>query len=310
MSHTSNCLKMLMILNSRGLVKAKEISEVLEVKERMIRKYKTDLEMAGIHIGTKPGRYGGYYLEQKSVLPNIEFQQRELEALDMAYEYIQNSKYFPEKAGFQMLYHHISSLGFYKEEVDQYLYFVHKSKPRDTLTKDNELFLQLRSAIIEKKKVEISYQGWKGKLETRIIHPYGLINYDSSWYCRAFCEMRGAQRTFKLLRIKNLIETGDFFLPDEQFNIREDKMGICDDKHLVELIINPPFSHTISESIWGEDQEITPNPDGSVNFKATMFGKESIVKWILGMGSGATVKGPSEIRSRVKEELLKSLQSY
>ena len=310
MSHTSNSLKMLMILNAKGLVKSKEIAEILEVKERMVRNYKQDLEMAGIHIGTKAGRYGGYYLEQKSFLPNMHFQSTELAALDMAYDFLMNSKSYPEKNHFKMLYHQISSMALSKEEIDQYIYFIHKSKPRDTLTKDNELFLQLRSAILAKKKVIITYQGWKGKIESRTIHPYGLINYNNSWYCRAYCEMREGQRTFKLLRIQTLEETEEHFVPDENFNIREDKMGICDDEYTIVLQVFPPYAHTISESVWGENQEITDNGDDSVTFKAKMFGKESIVKWILGMGSGVKVVEPVEIRNRVKDELQKALDLY
>lgn len=310
MSHTSNSLKMLMILNAKGLVKSKEIAEILEVKERMVRNYKQDLEMAGIHIGTKAGRYGGYYLEQKSFLPNVHFQSKELAALDMAYDFLMNSKSFPEKNHFKMLYHQISSMALSKEEVDQYIYFIHKSKPRDTLTKDNELFLQLRSAILDKKKVVISYQGWKGKLEERTIHPYGLINYNNSWYCRAYCEMREGQRTFKLLRIQMLKETDECFILDQTFNIREDKMGICDDEYDMQLQVFPPYAHTISESIWGENQEMMECEDGSVIFKARMSGKESIVKWILGMGSGVKVIEPIEIRERVKEELKKAISFY
>lgn len=310
MSHASNCLKMWMVLSSKGLVKAKELAELLDVKERMIRKYKQDLEMAGLHIGTKPGRYGGYYLEKKSLLPIVEFDQKEMEALDLAYEFVQNSKSFPEKPNFKLLYHHISSMAISKEEIDQYVYFIHKSKPRDTLTKDKELFLQLRGAIVEKRKVVITYQGWKGKLDTRTIHPYGLINYDSSWYCRAFCEMRGEQRTFKLFRIHELQETEEHFESDESFNIREDKMGICDDEYEIEMIVFPPYSQMIDEMIWGEDQKIKENSDGSVTFQARMFGRESIVKWILGMGSGVRVIGPDVIRNQVREEMLKAIEFY
>lgn len=311
MSHTSNCLKMLMILNAKGRpMKAKEIAEILEVKERMVRNYKQDLEMAGIHIGTKLGRYGGYYLEQKSFLPNLHFDSNELTALDTAYDFLMNSKSFPEKNDFKSLYHHVTSVALSKAEVDRYIYFIHKSKPRDTLTKDNELFLQLRSAILTQKKVVITYQGWKGKLEDRTIHPYGLINYNSSWYCRAYCEMRNEQRTFKLLRIQDLQETEEHFVPDETFNIREDKMGICDDEHHIVLQVFPPYAHTISELIWGENQEIIPCEDDSVLFQANMFGKESIVKWILGMGSGVKVLEPSEIREEVKKEMQNALHLY
>lgn len=310
MSHASNCVHMLMMLNTKPIVQTRELAEVLEVSERMVRKYKQDLEIAGIHIGTKPGRYGGYFLEQKTILPNVDFQAKEIAALDMAYDYIQKSHDFPDKNAFQLLYHHISTMSYYKEEVDQYLYFVHKSKPRKKLTKDNELFLQIRSAILSKKKIEINYQGWSGKATNRIIHPYGLVNYDNSWYCVAFCEKRQEMRTFKLMRIQELTEIEETFVPNEGFNFREDKLGLFNDEHDVELLIYPPFSYTIDEEIWGENQEITKNEDGSVRFESTMFGKEAIVKWVLSMGSGAKVIGPESIREAVKEKLKKSLERY
>ena len=310
MSHTSNCIKMLMILNSRGLVKGKELSEILEVKERMVRKYKEDLEMAGVHIGTKPGRYGGYYLEQSSILPNIDFDADELNALDIAFEYVENDAYFPQKQAFLRLYHQIATMAVNKKETDHYLYFVNKHKPRETLTQDNERFLELRSAIINHTKVSITYQDHKGAEETRVIRPYGLINYDSNWYCRAYCEKRQAQRTFKLLRIRSLRMVEDSFEPEPDFNIREDKLGICDDAHEVELLVDESYAHILSEAVWGEGQRIDVRKDGSVGFKALMYGKASIVKWIMGMGSKVKVIGPEAIKEEVKNELRKTLQSY
>lgn len=76
------------------------------------------------------------------------------------------------------------------------------------------------------------------------------------------------------------------------------------------LKVFPPFSYTISEHIWGENQEIKECDDGSVIFKVRMSGKESIVKWILGMRSGVKVIEPSNIREQVKEELQKALHFY
>ncbi|MGN1400970.1 MAG: helix-turn-helix transcriptional regulator [Bacillus sp. (in: firmicutes)] len=310
MSHTSNCIKMWMILNSRGLVKGKELAEILEVKERMVRKYKEDLEMAGVHIGTKPGRHGGYYLEKNSILPNIDFDTDEINALDVAYEYIENDAYFPQKSAFLRFYHQITTMAVNKKEADQYLYFVNKYKPRDTLTQDNERFLLLRSAIINKTKVQIAYQDHKGNEESRVIRPYGLINYDSNWYCRAYCEKRQAQRTFKVLRIRSLQILKDTFVPEPDFNIREDKLGICDDGYEVELLVQPSYAHILSEAVWGEGQTIETHKDGSVTFRALMFGKVSIVKWIMSMGSHVKAIGPETIREEVKNELMKTLHSY
>ncbi|MFS0781185.1 helix-turn-helix transcriptional regulator [Bacillus sp. 1P06AnD] len=310
MSKVSNCLHMLNCLNSRGVVKIQELEEMLEVNERMIRKYKDEIEMAGIHIGSKRGKEGGYYLEKTTLLPNMEFQEKELNALDMAYDLIKNDHSFAEFNAFKRMYFQIASTHNHSIETNPYIYFIHKYKPRDTLTKDNENFLELRSAIIQKRKVVFSYQGWRGIEETRKVHPHGLVHYDGNWYCCGFCELRGEQRTFKLLRIQHLEVTEENFERDGQFNIRQDKIGICDDVHNIELHVFPPYAHTISEAVWGEKQEIIDQDDGSVSFRATMSGKESIIKWILGMGSAVHVLGPAHIRQAVKDELIKTIEYY
>ena len=60
MSKLSNCLYMIELLHARGKMRISELAELLEVKERMVRIYRDDIEMAGIKIETTKGRYGGY----------------------------------------------------------------------------------------------------------------------------------------------------------------------------------------------------------------------------------------------------------
>lgn len=53
---------MVTLLQSRGRMKTSELAQALEVSERQIRTYRNDLEMGGIIINYKSGRYGGYEL--------------------------------------------------------------------------------------------------------------------------------------------------------------------------------------------------------------------------------------------------------
>ncbi len=64
MSKISNVIMMLEYLSSKRKYSIKELSEKLEVSQRMIRVYKTELEKAGIYIDTIKGPYGGYVLKQ------------------------------------------------------------------------------------------------------------------------------------------------------------------------------------------------------------------------------------------------------
>ena len=70
MSKLSNVLMMLQLLQNGRKYSIKELSEKLEVSQRMIRQYKEELEYAGIYIETIRGPYGGYVLNQSIKLPN------------------------------------------------------------------------------------------------------------------------------------------------------------------------------------------------------------------------------------------------
>ena len=76
MSKISNVLTMLQLLQSGRKYSINELSNELEVSERMIRVYKEDLEKAGIYIDTIMGPYGGYVLNQSVRMPVRKFKMK------------------------------------------------------------------------------------------------------------------------------------------------------------------------------------------------------------------------------------------
>lgn len=72
MSKIANMLNMLQILKDGEIHSIKSLSEKLEVSERMIRQYKTELEQAGIYLKSITGKYGGYRLEKESNFLKLE----------------------------------------------------------------------------------------------------------------------------------------------------------------------------------------------------------------------------------------------
>ena len=69
MSKISNVLSMLEYLSTGKKYSLAELSEKLEVTQRMIRVYKDEIEKAGIYIDTIKGPYGGYVLNQNINVP-------------------------------------------------------------------------------------------------------------------------------------------------------------------------------------------------------------------------------------------------
>ena len=88
-SKISNVLTMLQLLQSGRKYSISELSNELEVSERMIRVYKEDLEKAGIYIDTIMGPYGGYVLNQSVRMPVRKFKMKDAKLLD---KYIASEK--------------------------------------------------------------------------------------------------------------------------------------------------------------------------------------------------------------------------
>lgn len=191
MSKISNVITMLELLQSGKKYSIKELSDKLEVSERMIRIYKEDLDKAGIFIDTIMGPYGGYVLSQPVKLPQRKFNQKEIKLLD---EYINHEKSVEKKEQLRELQEKVK--GIYSSNKER----LEEVKIKDELGKKYNV---LTRAIKEKRKVKILYYSYgKGENE-RVIDPIELFLFQDGWYCAAFCERKKDIRHFELKRIIN-----------------------------------------------------------------------------------------------------------
>ena len=101
MSQVGNALNMLILLKSRGKMKAKELADILEVKERTIRRYKEDLMQAGIYIMSEGGKYGGYYIDTDDYLLGLNITDDEYISLLIAEKQFSDTNH-PVTKDFQM----------------------------------------------------------------------------------------------------------------------------------------------------------------------------------------------------------------
>ena len=189
MSRISNVLTMVQLLQSGKKYSIKELSNKLEVSERMIRVYKEDLEKAGIYIDTIMGPYGGYVLNQSVRMPIRKFKMKDAKLLD---RHIANEKDKDIKDELILLRDKIKGV-----------YIGSKQEEKELNLKDEngKKYNLLTRAIKEKRKVKILYYSYgKGENE-RIIDPAEMFLFQDDWYCAAFCEKKQDIRHFELKRI-------------------------------------------------------------------------------------------------------------
>ena len=191
MSKISNVITMLQLLNSGRKYSIKELSERLEVSERMIRVYKDELEKAGIYIDTIMGPYGGYVLRQSVKMPIRKFKVKDYEILD---KYISLEKDELEKEQLMLL----------KDKI----YGIYASSKSDDniITKDDNQnkYNILTRAIKEKRKVKINYYSYNKGENERVICPAEMFLFSEGWYVAAFCLKKNDIRHFELKRIIDL----------------------------------------------------------------------------------------------------------
>lgn len=307
MSKFGNMLNMIIYLKSNGKTTIKELARELEVDERMIRKYRDDLEQAGIYIESIRGVNGGYVLQGDDYLLNLSIDEDEMSALQLANELLKNQEFIYYKE-FQNVLNKINNIRTEKvKEFERAEYVVKDTKNIDLLG-DRRKCLDINKAILCRQKIKMNYFSLNaGESSERIVHPYAVYTYKGALYIAAFCERSNMVKYFKLSRIKGYEILNDKFQRLKEFSLKEimkNAFGIYRDETLnVKLKIEKPMSYIVSEKLWVDNQKIIWNKDESIIFEASMSGKVEIISWILSMGSKVKVLEPKELVEDVKKEL-------
>ena len=195
MSKISNIFSMISLLSDGRKYSVKELSEKLEVSERMIRVYKEELDKTGIYIDTIMGPYGGYVLNNNIKLPIIKFKEEDYKILDY---YIEKEKDESKKKNLIDLREKIKG---------QYIEENVSTNKEEVLNTYNIL----SRAIKEKRKVRITYLSYGKGLNERDICPAEMMLFKNGWYCVAFCLVKQDIRQFELTRIKEIELLDEFF---------------------------------------------------------------------------------------------------
>ncbi|WP_097027106.1 helix-turn-helix transcriptional regulator [Clostridium peptidivorans] len=315
MSKVANAVKMIILLKSRGKMKASELANELEVDERMVRRYKDDLEQAQIYIDSIPGKYGGYVLQGRDYLLSLNLAEEELDALITAKEHLENNNFILSKE-YNMALDKINAAK--KESVDLNIegtYFVKETRANYDFDMERKIWIDVKAAIITRNKIKISYSSLEGDCKSRMVRPYSIFQYKGAMYLVGYCEYRNDIREFKLSRIKQYEVLEDKFIMNNNFKVKDymkNCFGIFNDEEIfISLKVKYPMAQIVKEKIWVDNQEIIEiKEDNSIIFRAKMKGLTEIKSWILSMGSNALVLEPESLREEIKEELKKGLNLY
>ena len=285
------------ILMQKRKVTAKELAERFEVSTRTIYRDIETISCANIPVYMTKGKEGGIglldgYVFNKAILSNEEQDQILFALSSLDKMNVQDEKDILDKMSL-----------FFNKDVNDWIRIDFSSWGKDN--KQKERFQFIKSAILNRQLIEISYYNSKSQKSQRIVEPLQIWFKDKSWYLMSYCRVKNDYRVFKITRIRKvklLEEKFERRLPKE--NHREIKIETI----TLQLEIDKTMAYRVYDEF--EDEEITLNQNGNYIINVEYPKNDWVYGYILSYGKYIKVISPVHIKDIMKKKLEEMLKNY
>ncbi|MBK1813151.1 WYL domain-containing protein [Clostridium sp. YIM B02505] len=311
-------ISILLLIESQGMIKAREIADKLEISLRTVYRDIDSLCEAGIPLATTPGPNGGIYL-MEGYSGGIDYLQEE-EIINI---YINSIGIIPDKQSDMAMKLNNALMKLQKRLPPNQVSELNKVKKRfhfdDTLWWGESHGLKyidiIIYAVLQSKRLEITYTKYNGVTSTRRIHPYGIVVKRMDWYLIGYCEKNKNIRTFKCERIidskvlNESFELPDDFVIEEYWRDSESMFKnscVQKEKYPVVIKLEKNKGHLLEEL---EVLEINVDKDyiiATINMYKYQFAVDDIMKIVRYV----EIIRPIELRTFVESELNRILMKY
>jgi len=217
MNRLTRITTILIQLQSKRVVTAKEIADRFEISLRTVYRDIKTLQDAGVPIGSENGI--GYFIVDGYSLPPIMITEEEANALIVSEKLILNQGDTSLINDFNSILFKIKSIlkTFQKENVLKLENRI-ESKKKDN--QNSNWLSSIQKSITNANVIEINYHSiYKDEFTIRKIEPLAIYLTDNAWLLIAFCRLRNEEREFRLDRISKLIFTTETFDYQQEFTL-------------------------------------------------------------------------------------------
>jgi len=299
-------------------IRTAEVAERVAMSVRTVyRDLRAIDEEIGVPVWADGGRWG--IDQEKAFLPPLKLTQGEAMAVVLSARLMARyaDKYDPDlAAAFEKLEQGLPPA--LAEHVERTLDVLSKA-PRDEHFSGNVRLLT--KAWAERRVVTIDYepaQYDRGAAPRRAtVRPYLLEPslQTHALYLIGFDEGRDAIRTFKVERIRTAALTPRTFDPPDPATTTSSLRAAWDiiaDQEPVTVVLRfaPRVASRVLEATWHPTQTVAVDPNGSLQWRATVSGTIEIRLWILSWGDDVEVLAPVSLRDDVAATLQRALTRY
>ena len=210
MDRLTRLTTILIQLQSKRIVVAKEIADRFGISLRTVYRDIKTLQEAGVPIASENGK--GYFLVSGYHLPPVMLTEQEVNTLVTAEKLIQNQGDVSLQKDFSSLLFKIKSV-LKDGQKDNYEKLEKRIAPSYIKVPfESNSLSDFKNAINENTIVEITYHSlYKNEITERTINPLGVYFSNNAWILVAYCNYRKEYREFRLDRIKSYNLTNNTF---------------------------------------------------------------------------------------------------
>ena len=195
---------------ARVPITAQTLADRYKVSLRTIYRDMSTLQSIGAPINGEGGL--GYQIEEGFFLPPLHFGVDELDSIILGLRLISNQSEGTLKQAAKTAIGKIADV-LPEPEKDKFLTapLIAYSAKDGYPELDDWQFTIIRHAVRDHQKLQISYRSLAEVRSKRIIQPLGLTTFDGVWVLTTWCELKEDYRNFRIDRISDLEELGEFF---------------------------------------------------------------------------------------------------
>jgi predicted DNA-binding transcriptional regulator YafY len=301
----------LLLLQARGRVTAREVAEELEVSERTARRDLEALGMAGVPIYPRQGRNGGWELVGGARTDLSGLTAQEARALFMVAG--PASAATPEvKAALRKLVRALPEpFRDHAQAASNAIVVDPTGWDAPARERPPPVHLEaLQRAVVEGEQVVLGYVARDRAASERVVHPLGLASKGAVWYLVAHTD--AGLRTFRVDRVTGVAGTGEAVVRPEGFDLVEAWRMITE---AVDEKRTPVRARALVSAeavgllrmLFGTRVRIgPPGPDGRIEVEARGHHEDSLAYELAGLGGRLEVIEPASLRdalARVGAEL-------
>lgn len=220
MNRLKRITAILIQLQSKKIVTAKEIATRFEISLRTVYRDIKTLQDAGVPIGSENGV--GYFIVDGYRLPPISLTEEEANALIISEEFIKGQGDISLIKNFDSLLIKIKATlkNFQKDHVELLASRTHNFNKGEVI-KSNWLS-EIQKGISNKTVLKIKYHSiYKEEFTNRTIEPQAVYFTNNVWIVIAYCHLRTELREFRLDRIRQLTIHQQPFTSNIAFNLQK-----------------------------------------------------------------------------------------